>query len=84
MEEIKPENQEDKLILEVKLTADKQIAYQIHGGHVPTLCYVLKLLEIEIDKMIIDNKLRSLQGKPNGIIIPKKHGIVDFIRGKNS
>ena len=82
---VQPEKQEEKKIIEVVLTPDKQIAYTIHGSHVPTLTYVLKLLEVEIDKMIIDQRIKNATAQSDsGIIIPgkKRHNIIDYLRGK--
>ena len=85
MDEIKPEKQEQpRLILSAVLMPDKSIKCEISSGHVPTLTYVLKLLEVEVDKMIINQKLQGMKMAPNGIIIPKKHGVIDFIRGKRN
>jgi hypothetical protein len=79
MMENQPEKQERK-ILEVTLLPDNQIQYKIYGSHIPTLTYVLKLLDVAIEKMIIDQQIKT--ANPGGIIVPKKHKIIDFIRGK--
>jgi hypothetical protein len=80
-----PEKQEDRKIIEVTLTKDNQIAYKLFGSHVPTLCYVIKLLTIEVDKMIINQQIKNIQGQPGGIILPgKKHNIIDMLRRKNN
>lgn len=83
--ENQPEKQEEKMIIEVKLNANKQIEYKIFGSHVPTLCYVIKLLTIEVDKMIINQQIKNMQGQSGGILLPnKKHNIIDMLRRKNN
>lgn len=91
MSEQQPEKQaekpQDKLMIEVVLTADKQISYKIMSSHIPMLTYALKLLEVEVQKMIINQGLRKLQSAPEGIIIPgngKKHNIINFLRGQKN
>jgi hypothetical protein len=76
-----PEKQEPKTILQAWLMPDNTIRLTIYSNHLPMLTYVSKLLEVEIDKKIIDDKIKAQMGGNGGIVIPSKHGILDFMRG---
>ena len=72
-----PEPQ-DRIIFIATLTKDNKITYTINSRHIPTLAYIHKLIGVEIDKMIIDDKLRQMG--ENRIVAPPKGGIINFIR----
>lgn len=75
-------NPNEKVILQVVLR-DNNIYLQINSNHIPSLCFANKLISVEIDKMIINNKIKE-QEKNSAIITPSKGGIINFIRGKNA
>ena len=75
---------EETLVLHATVNKEGGIKYSIGNISMSTLCYVYKLIGVEIDKRIIDQKIQASMASKNGIIIPKKHGIMDFIRRKNN
>lgn len=53
---------------------------KINSNYIPMLCFAIKLLEVEVQKMIINTQIDNAK---QGIIIPqKRHNIIDFLRGK--
>ena len=74
---------ENKLIFKVELTPDNQFVYQICGQFIPMLTYGLKLIETEVDKMIINNKIKAQMTKDaNSIVNPSNLGlnVNDFLK----
>lgn len=74
---------EEKVVVKVALKPDGNISMSI-GANIPLqlLSYVHRLIGVEIDKKIIDHKLRQRDNSDSKIVLPKKHGIIDFMRGR--
>lgn len=88
MEQPKPENQEDQILIKVTQSAEGQIKMHFASNlPIQTVTYIHRLIGVEIDKKIIDGKIRQSQVNGPGIIIPnnnKPHKIIDFLRGRNA
>jgi hypothetical protein len=83
-----PEKQERE-ILRAVLTPEGHILLTITSSHTPSLSYIFKLLSVEIDKRIIDERMRSMQKEASPILdrdgnLQKRHNIVNFLRGKKN
>lgn len=74
--EQKPKDDTPQEVLRVDLVGTKMIP-KINSNYIPMLCFAVKLLEVEVQKLIINSQIANQQ---SGIIIPKKHGIIDFLR----
>ena len=73
--------QENQLIFKMEVTPDKRFVFQVCTGHVPTLCFGHKMLGVEIDKMIISQKMKNQTEASK--IIKSAGGIMDFVRRGN-
>ncbi len=72
---------DNNILFEAKLIENK-IHLNIGATHIPMLCYALKLLEIEIERRMVEqNIINEAKAEPK-IIVPDnhKHSILDFVR----
>ena len=69
---------DDKKILDVWLTKENRIGMKIYGNNPQVLSYIHHLIGVEIDKMIITDKVNQAHG--SNLIVPQKHGIINFLR----
>lgn len=69
---------ESKMILQAVFTEDKKIKLDINSGHIPTLCLLLKMLDFEINKIMVDERIKKSRSESR--VIPSGGGIINFIR----
>ena len=72
---------EPKVILQAVFTEDKKINLNLYSNHIPSLCLLLKMLDFEINKMMVDERIEKSQSERK--IIPGNGGgggIINFIR----
>ena len=77
-EKLQQEDQYPKVIFTAELNKDKQVEVKVYSTYLPILAYALKLLETEVDRLFINEKIKNTV-QQNKIIKPK-HGIMDFVR----
>ena len=69
---------ENKLIFQAEIDDKNNLVVKVFSKYVPMIAYAQKMLDIEVDKIIIDEKIKSSQSP---IIHPAKaHGLINFLR----
>lgn len=81
----KPEQPKEEIIVKFCLQPDGSISMGVgERANVQLMCFVHRLLGIEIDKKIIDAKINAVSSGSRIITPPKRGGIINFMRGKNA
>lgn len=74
---------ENKVIVEAILTPENKIEVICKSTHIPSLSYIIKILDAYVIELITLQKLKQEIKDAPKIVIPsdgKHHGIIDFVR----